>query len=316
MSVRDVTGGLVRANIQSYDLCQDWGPPRGGGMGAGHRRMPRGAGTYERIIQAGCTLVRREGTRALSMRAVAEAASVSLGAVQFHFGTQDDLAREVVRAWAEDVSRALEGGARDLRGLSRTWKLCENWAALSDGVGIAVEALRSHARGGEPNGARAMLLESLRGWVEETRRSLRQAQLKHELKPEVDIRAIAIEFHQLLWSSAWTSALYGPEASTRTILGAVWQRLAAIAADPSATLPPFGGILAGSVPHEDPTEATERDRFVPTWKMLLEATDPLYQAFERHEIMDDPRTFLHPPEITPEDIARAEALKTERGSGD
>jgi hypothetical protein len=34
-------------------------------------------------------------------------------ALQFHFPTPDDLAREVFRAWAEEVSRALEEAARE-----------------------------------------------------------------------------------------------------------------------------------------------------------------------------------------------------------
>jgi AcrR family transcriptional regulator len=283
----------------------------------GRRRWgtTRGDETYERSVAAGCTLLRRGGVRALSMRRVAEATFVSLGAIQFHFGTHDELARAVIRAWAQGISRALEETAGDARGLSRTWKLCEGWVRPTDGVDVVLGALLVDADCSKHQGARAMVVESLRGWVEETRRSLRQAQLKHELESEVDIRAVALEVHQLLWSRSWTSALLGPEAAARTILNGIRERLCAIAVDPTATLPPPSEILAAPAPEdEDSMEDTRLDLAPTTWRMVLERTDPLFHAFERHEIMGDPRTFVYPPEVTPDDIARAGAFKKKRGA--
>jgi hypothetical protein len=201
------------------------------------------------------------------------------------------------------------GPAGDARGLGRTWKLSECWVRLSGEIGIALEPLRIDEPGLEHAGARCVLLGSLKAWVEDTRRSLRQAQLRHELKPAANIRTIAIEIHQLLWSRSWTSALYGPEASAHSILGAIWRHLSAVAADPSVTLPSLEEVFTEPAPEpeEEPPEDISSDPFPPTWKLVLQATDPLYQAFERHEIMGDPRNFAYPPEVTPDDIARAEA---------
>jgi AcrR family transcriptional regulator len=249
------------------------------------------------------------------MRRVAEATRVSLGTIQFHFPSPDDLAREVLRAWAEEVSRALEEAAGDARGLPRTWKLCECWVRHSAAeVVIALEALQLDAGRAEHGGARDVILQSLRRWIEETRRSLRQAQLKHELKSAIDIRGVAIEVHRLLWSHYWSSALYGPDASAHSILGAIWRCLAAVAVEPSAALPSLEQVFSGPPPEEEVSEETGADPCPPTWKLVLDETDPLYHAFERHEIMGDPRNFAWPPEVIPDDIARAEECRRERGS--
>jgi hypothetical protein len=65
---------------------------------------------------------------------------------------------------------------------------------------------------------------------------------------------------------------------------------------------------------EELVENTRSDRGLPMWKIALERTDPLYHAFERHEIMGDPRTFVYPPEVTADDIAHAEAFKKRSGA--
>ena len=155
------------------------------------------------------------------MRRVAAAVSMSRGALQFHLTTHDEMARAVIRAWSDEISRRLEEIAGDARGLMRTWKLSEGWVGLTDGVHVVLDALLLKADSPEHQGERQAVIEKLRAWIEETRRSLRQAQLKHELKPEVDVREVAMHVHQLLWSRSWTSALerlsrYRERASVRT----------------------------------------------------------------------------------------------------
>src|SRR5919106_3621656 len=210
------------------------------GCGVGRRRWgtKRGGETYARAIEAACTLLRREGLKALSMRRLAEATLLSYGTVQFHFGTHDELVRAVIRYWADKISEALAAAAGEALGLSRAWKLCQQWVRMTDQVDVVLEALVIDPRhNAQEQGARAAVLESLAHWVDETHRSLRQAQLKHELKPRIDIRAVALEVHRLLWSRGWSSALCGSEAAASGILNGVLQRLSAIAIDPAATLP-------------------------------------------------------------------------------
>lgn len=268
-------------------------------------RRTRGDCTYQWIVEKGCALLRREGLEALSMRAVSEAAGLSLGTIQFHFGTHGDLARAVVRAWAAEVSRILDQVAGDACGLRRTWKLCEAWIGLRDGIGLSLEVLRADATGPKQGHAREMFVESIRNWVEQTRRSLGQAQIMHEIKAGIDLRALAIEIHQCVWSRSWISAAWGPKTAACSILDSLWHRLSAVAADPAASLPPRSVTLVA----RPPVEEEPADPNPPTWKMALEPSDPLYQAFYRHDLMGDPRTFCYPPEVTPDDIARAEACE-------
>ncbi|HZA13409.1 MAG TPA: hypothetical protein VE618_02885, partial [Myxococcaceae bacterium] len=116
---------------------------------------------------------------------------------------------------------------------------------------------------------------------------------------------VALEVHRLLWSRGWSAALCGPEAAATGILNGAWQRLRAIALDPTASLPPASEIAVSPAVAEENDDLGEI-RLDQTWKLLLERTDPLYHAFVRHEIMGDPRTFIRPPEVTREDEALAE----------
>ena len=273
----------------------------------GRRRWgtKRGGETYARAIEAACTLLRREGLKALSMRRLAEATLLSYGTVQFHFGTHDELVRAVIRYWAGKISEGLAVAAGEVRGLSRAWKLCEQWVRRADQVDVVLQALVSDPRTAQEQAARAAVLESLAHWVDETVRSLRQAQLMQELKPDTGIRAVALELHRLLWSRGWSAALCGPEAAATGILNGARQRLSAIALDPAASLPPASEIAVSPAVAEEKDDLGEI-RLDQTWRLLLEKTDPLYHAFVRHEIMGDPRTFIRPPDVTKEDEARAE----------
>ena len=304
----DPSGTLVSARQRSntYLLFKMGGTPGEGGVSRWGRT--RGDGTYNRAVAAGCKVLRRDGIRGVSFRRVAEATGVSIGAIQCHFRTHDELVRAAVGAWADGISRSLEEAAGDARGLRRTWKLCELWIGVSDGVHVVLEAIPVEADRSEHPTARAAVVERLRRWINETRRSLAQAQLQHELNCDADIHGAAVEIHQLLWSQPWTAAVQGREAAKRGTLRAIWQRLAAIAIDPAATLPPSPEVVpARASKDDDEYEMLDlrSDHGLPTWTML-ERTDPLYYAFLRHEIMGDPRTFIRPPEVNDQDRARAE----------
>lgn len=196
-------------------------------------------------------------------------------------------------------------------GLRRTWKLCEGWMRLPGHVDLVFEALLADAHSPPQQGARATVLASLKAWIEETRRSLRQAQLRAELRPNVDVRAVALELHQLVWGRGWTAALCGPGAAADGILRAVWHRLSAVAADPTATLPLESEIAAPIAAAEEEDERVDVGTNLPldTWRMALEPSDPLYQAFLRHEIMGDPRAFTSQAAVTEQDKEAAERFR-------
>jgi AcrR family transcriptional regulator len=265
----------------------------------------------ERIFGAAVELLRSEGLRGLSMRAVASHGSVSLGAIQFHFGNQRSFAREVLRWWGARISCLLEESARGALGLARTWSLCQSWIGLPDAGLIPLVAGTPRSPGEEREVGRATLLELMDGWISETLRSLRQAELRGELKQNVDLRASALDLHRTVWSHSWSSPLLGAAASANGILAACWHQLSLIAVgeahlpprpSPSTVLP-----LADREPELDPADE-------PAWTYLLERTEPLFHAFLRHEIMGDPRTFFRPPEVLPQDEAEAERYRA-RGEG-
>ena len=232
---------------------------------------------------------------------------MSLSLIQYHFRNQDEFGREVIRTWAEEVSRSLLDAVEDARGLARTLKLCRRWVALAATDPIPFEAIRLEARRDGHDGVRGLFLRVLEVWMDETHRSLQQARLMKELKADVDLRAIAIELHRLVWSQGWTSALYGADASAHGVLRSIWNRLRDIAADPDRVLPPLESIL-GSDDHLEPEPDLEAHYggAIPTWRIVLTPDDPLFQAFLRHETMGD----------LPEDVdAARKENKPQRPSG-
>jgi AcrR family transcriptional regulator len=266
----------------------------------------------ERILGAALELLQLEGVRGLSMRAVSAHASVSLGAIQFHFGNQRSFVREVFRWWGARVTRSLDASGRERLGLARTWCLCQCWVALPDAGLIAVVASGPPAPSEERDVGRATLLELMDEWIEETVRSLRQAQHRGELKQEVDPRVAALDLHRLLWSHSWSSRLFGFDASAGAVLAAAWRQLSLIAAG-EEHLPPRPSPRVAPSRVEPPPDFEPED--LPLWVSLLERGDPLFHAFLRHEIMDDPRSFLHPPKVLPEDEREAERYRARHGGG-
>ncbi len=93
------------------------GAPGGGATGTG--RTAKGGRRRERLARAAADLVREEGPAALSHRAVAQRAGVSLSATTYYYDGLDDLAAAagagMVDAWvahAEQVLAGARSGAR------------------------------------------------------------------------------------------------------------------------------------------------------------------------------------------------------------
>lgn len=283
-------------------------------MGENKSQVDRGFATRERVMRAGCDLLRRDGLGAVGMRAVAEKAKLSHPTLQFHYGTHDKLLRSVIRFWADDVTRRVTATEEDKRGLPLTLELCQRWARLLEVEPIPWEALRLESNLPGHDSARGMFLTVLGEWVDLTTRSLQQARVLHQLKNGVDLWATAIELHRLLWSSDWVSALYGGQSAKRRILQSLWEHLANIARDPASCLPTLDALMAGTeqLNVERPVRrelSPEVASAMPTWRLFLSAADPLFHAFERHELLGDSRTFLHRPEVLPEDEEKAKAYR-------
>lgn len=92
----------------------------------------------DRIIQAALELIAGEGIAALTNRAVARRAAVSLGSLTYHFPSQADLLRECLDAHLRERVEWIEAAAKELR----------QRRLGSSELGIEIERLSAAAAGG------------------------------------------------------------------------------------------------------------------------------------------------------------------------
>lgn len=78
------------------------------------------ADTRERLIEAAGLVFAERGYRGATMREIADRAGANLAAAHYHFGSKQDLYREVARAHFERLERRLaeRGGAIDAAGIA------------------------------------------------------------------------------------------------------------------------------------------------------------------------------------------------------
>jgi AcrR family transcriptional regulator len=74
-------------------------------------RRARGDASRRAILDAASTVIRRDGVAALTHRAVAESAEVSLARVAYHFGTIDDLLVAAATQYLADFDDRLQAVA-------------------------------------------------------------------------------------------------------------------------------------------------------------------------------------------------------------
>ncbi|MFD7257574.1 ScbR family autoregulator-binding transcription factor [Streptomyces sp. NPDC059874] len=104
-------------------------------------KQERSVRTREQILRAAAELLEEHGYRGTAMRAVAQRAGVTLGAVYFHFPDKEALARAVMNAQPDTVMPYLESaGLQRLVDITLVW----SWRLQTDlllraGVQLAVE---------------------------------------------------------------------------------------------------------------------------------------------------------------------------------
>jgi AcrR family transcriptional regulator len=76
---------------------------------------PAESAARERLLQAGLEIARRQGIKALTVRAVATRAGANLGSFVYHFGTRDAFVDELVERWYAPMFEGLrvEAGRDD-----------------------------------------------------------------------------------------------------------------------------------------------------------------------------------------------------------
>lgn len=76
-------------------------------------RQAPDAGSRERLLEAGVALARREGLKAVTVRAVAAKAQANLGSFVYHFGTRDAFVAELAERLYAPMFRQLQLVADD-----------------------------------------------------------------------------------------------------------------------------------------------------------------------------------------------------------
>jgi AcrR family transcriptional regulator len=121
-----------------------------------------GAATKRRILAAALDIAGREGLDALRTRRVAEAAGVNLGLLHYYFGSKEELVRETLDEYLDELGPALERRPAEADGrdaedflvdlfASALAVLARRPAILFGMVGRLISQVRkSIARGGEP----------------------------------------------------------------------------------------------------------------------------------------------------------------------
>ncbi|MEU7553021.1 ScbR family autoregulator-binding transcription factor [Streptomyces sp. NPDC044571] len=104
-------------------------------------KQERAAKTRDQILRAAAALLEEHGYRGTSMRALAQQAGVTLGAVYFHFPNKEALARAVMNAQPDTIVPYLgSAGLQRLVDITLVW----SWRLRTDlllraGVQLAVE---------------------------------------------------------------------------------------------------------------------------------------------------------------------------------
>ncbi|WP_328930624.1 TetR/AcrR family transcriptional regulator (plasmid) [Streptomyces sp. NBC_00190] len=146
-------------------------------------KQERAARTREQILRAAATLIEEYGYRGTSMRALAQQAGVTLGAVYFHFPNKEELARAVINAQPDTIVPYLgSAGLQRLVDITLVW----SWRLRTDlllraGVQLAVE---QRALGVQDD-------TSFRDWEEIMEACLKDAQAGGELLDGIDPAEVA-----------------------------------------------------------------------------------------------------------------------------
>lgn len=149
--------------------------------------------TRERLIEAGGAVFAAQGYRGATMREIAERAGANLAAAHYHFGSKQDLYREVARSYFERLeARLAESGSA---GAGRVRSRAAAAAALRARVRTMLEVLLEeddvHAQlmlreFADPS---EVLPEIVRRWIDPLRRDMEQ--LLGQLAPGLDEAGVA-----------------------------------------------------------------------------------------------------------------------------
>ena len=89
----------------------------------------------KQILQAAIDIITGQGYGALTMRALARASGIKLGALQYHFKTRDDMLRALVGYIAEEYQNKIMLFKTNYRDLAEARKDVDLLSGLIDKIG-------------------------------------------------------------------------------------------------------------------------------------------------------------------------------------
>jgi AcrR family transcriptional regulator len=169
-------------------------------------------GKRQRLVDAACDLVHRQGIARTTLADIAQAADVPVGNVYYYFKTKDDIIAAVVRARADQIESSLATLERRhrspkarLKGLVRLLAgQAESIARYGCPHGTLCLELAKQSEGSEPHGAPLMQIPL--AWAEHQFRTMGRSDA-HDLAAEL---VVSYQGNAVL-----TSALRRPELMAR-----------------------------------------------------------------------------------------------------
>ncbi|MFF2774213.1 ScbR family autoregulator-binding transcription factor [Streptomyces sp. NPDC058052] len=146
-------------------------------------QQERSARTRAAILRAGAEVFAEMGFAGASVSKITRRANLTLGALYFHFESKEQLAREIVRAQPELVTSEAAAGLRGAVDMTLAWgaQLTRDPLLLA-GARLVMDQ-EYFVRSEEGN--------SYRQWTEVLLPYLHEAYEKGELRPEVNVLALA-----------------------------------------------------------------------------------------------------------------------------
>jgi AcrR family transcriptional regulator len=208
-------------------------------------RVERGDRTRRLVLDRTVEIASVEGLEGLSLGRIATELGLSKSGVFALFGSKEELQLATVRAaravFVERVVRPVDGLPP---GLTRVRRLCAGWLAYSrervfpGGCFFHGASAEFDARSGPVRDAVAAVLDDWGAFVE---RTLEEARLAGELRPDVRVDQLAFEITALLEFADARSVLRGDDRAYGLAETAIVERLRAAATAPSALPDRLGG---------------------------------------------------------------------------
>jgi TetR/AcrR family transcriptional repressor of nem operon len=181
--------------------------------------MTKGEETRRRIVEAAAPIFNKHGYEGSSLSALMEATGLKKGGIYRHFSSKEELAAEAFdytweQAWK---ARLLHLGDKST-GVAKLKQLIANFVDYRSSVpgGCPVLNTAIDADDGNPV-LRARVEKALQSWKSRLQKIVKQAADRHELRPDVDARAVATLIIATLEGALMIARIEGTDSALRQV---------------------------------------------------------------------------------------------------